>query len=131
MNQLGVLCLVVGLASPAWAEAPPDAGLWPERSGAILEGRSCGAAGELVTPRSFARERDSARWSSPDFWGCGCPKGNPYLWTLVYEPRTIPLVVRICRKASVVGCDTRCVSGFDLGEALRAAGAKDVTLVTK
>jgi hypothetical protein len=110
------------LIAPALALGGPR-----PRSGTALPAASCDGLGGHVTTdvpsNPFSRSGDLVRRRIN--WACGCARGR--VFTLVYEPKTHPLRVRL-QDQSKDACEKACVAEmeWDLGRALRDAGTKDI-----
>lgn len=87
-----------GDACPAEAVADPDVQQ-------IVRGSSCDSYGEDI---SAAGEftRDGTVISREETWGCGCPERPEF--TLVYEPDSSPLQVRLCHDDGADPCEAGC-----------------------
>jgi hypothetical protein len=99
----------------------------PGASRPIVAGTDCNGRGVVVTnhtKRPFTR--DGTIWKREEGWGCGCPT-RP-VWTMVYEPKTNPLRVRLCKDQRADSCEMACrsVLSWDLAQPLREAGASDI-----
>ena len=95
----------------------------------IVAGTDCSGRGVVATQSKRPFTRDGTTWKRQQTWGCGCPKGP--VFTLVYEPKTSPLRVRLCMDQSQDSCEAACrsVLSWDLAQPLRDAGATDVQFV--
>jgi hypothetical protein len=97
----------------------------------ILAAKSCAGKGKQLTKTASAAsfKREGNVWTRKETWGGGCPKGP--VFTLVYQPKTKPLAVRLCFDPSKDTCES-VRSGelrWDLTAALKEAGATDVKWV--
>ncbi|MDI1451905.1 hypothetical protein [Polyangium sp. 6x1] len=97
----------------------------------IVAASSCSGRGRQVTHASSgdAFQRSGDTWSRQERWGCGCPTGDVY--TMVYEPKTSPLRVRLCENGAMDMCEALCQQtlAWNLSGPLKEAGATDVVFV--
>ena len=113
--------------SSSSAAAAPSA----KKTFPIVAGASCAGHGRQVSDKASAAtfNRAGDTWSANASWGCGCPSGP--VFTLVYEPKSSPLRVRLCEDQSLDKCEMICQShlDWDLSTPIKDAGAKDVSFV--
>jgi hypothetical protein len=93
----------------------------------VHAGTSCAGHGQPAPGGPLTR--DGSTWSREESWSGGCPRGP--VMSLVYEPRTSPLRIRICRDPAQDPCQAikGGVIAWDLSTPLAEAGAGDVVLV--
>jgi hypothetical protein len=93
----------------------------------VYAGTSCAGHGQPAPGGSLTR--NGSTWSREESWAGGCPKGP--VMSLIYEPRTSPLKVRICRDQAQDTCEAirGGVITWELSTPLAEAGAGDVVLV--
>jgi hypothetical protein len=114
-------------AAPAAPAAPGGAPARKDRF-PLVAGASCAGLGGQDTSAkdlsSFRREGDTLIRELS--WGCGCPTGP--VFTMVYEPKTSPLRLRLCVDQSKDLCEAMCTDSvrWDLSAPLRDAGARDI-----
>jgi hypothetical protein len=96
---------------------------------AIAPGASCAAHGGPVAKGPSAVRRSGSKLSVSERWGCGCP-ARP-VFSLVYEPGSSPLSVRLCEDPTADRCEALCQADltWDLTELLRAEGETDFVVV--
>ncbi|APR79199.1 Hypothetical protein A7982_04546 [Minicystis rosea] len=97
----------------------------------VVAGTSCDGHKSVVSPSDAKLTKDPAtgRWLTQNQWGCGCPSAP--VFTMVYEPKTAPLKVRLCIDPENDKCEAVC-SGpvvWNLDAPLREAGTTEVQLV--
>jgi hypothetical protein len=97
----------------------------------IVAAKSCAGKGKQVTKTASATsfKREGNVWTRNETWGGGCPKGP--VFTLVYQPKTSPLALRLCFDRTQDTCEA-VRSGelkWDLTAPLKEAGATDVKWV--
>lgn len=117
------------VAPASGAPAPPPAGTL--RGDAtqfpVQAGTSCAGHGASTPARPLTR--NGSTWSREESWAGGCPRG-PVL-SMVYEPHTSPLEVRICVDQEQDRCQA--IRGglvtWDLSTPLAEAGANDIVLM--
>src|SRR5262249_27858022 len=101
------------------------------RAVAVAAGTRCARAAKQVRRVADAPtfQPDGEVWSRVERWGCGCPHGPEF--TMLFEPGTSPLRVRLCHDEGQDPCEAGCreTLRWDLAQPLRAAGAKDVVFV--
>jgi hypothetical protein len=120
------LLFVVGLCSIGLAAA---AHADEKRDPSIVAGSSCAGNGQDITAVGKDLTPSGTKVSVTLQWACGCPKGPVH--TLVYEPKTSPLRVRICKDQSRDLCEKACQKKveWDLAQPLKEAGTTKVTFV--
>lgn len=111
------------LAAPSLPVAAVDAG---HVSAEIRPGATCDGIGPQVS-LDDARVRDTTL-VQPFARGCGCPSGPVY--TLLYEPGTAPLEVRVCEGPGEDPCEAFCTGElvWDLADVLRSEQARVVRI---
>ena len=82
---------------------------------------------DLVKNADFLLE--NFRPGTMEKWGCGCPVRD--VFTMVYEPKTSPLRVRLCVDPEADRCEALCNMNLEwnLEGPLKEAGATDVKFV--
>ena len=129
--------IAVPVNTPGAATASPPAGstLPPQGAGAqkraypIVAGTSCKGHGRAEDPSSPLFQRRGNTWSREEKWGCGCPTRD--VFTMVYEPKTSPLRVRLCVDVEADRCEALCNTSLEwnLERPLAEAGATEVSFV--
>ncbi|MFO0758894.1 MAG: hypothetical protein U0359_20545 [Byssovorax sp.] len=119
---------IVNLA-PSSSAAPPQGVGAQKRAYPIVAGTSCQGHGRAEDPERPLFHRHGNTWSREEKWGCGCPTRD--VFTMVYEPKTSPLRVRICVDPEADRCEALCQSSLEwnLEGALKEAGATEVKFV--
>lgn len=117
-------------AAPSGSSALPPQGAGAQaRAYPIVAGTSCQGRGRVEDPARPVFRRDGNTFSREEKWGCGCPTRD--VFTMVYEPKTSPLRVRICVDPEADRCEAMCQTSlkWDLTGPLKEAGATEVKFV--
>ena len=113
--------------APSGEAEPPDNGPGyedgPQRT---LEGDSCADHGRAITSEGDF-ERSGTVWSRTESWGCGCPSGP--VFTMMVEPGTNPLRVRLCHDFTADQCDMPCSERLEWDLASYVSADGEVELV--
>lgn len=116
-------------ASAAPSSLPPQGAGNQKRAYPIVAGSSCAGHGRAEDPGRPLFHRTGTTWTREERWGCGCPTRD--VFTMVYEPKTSPLRVRLCVDPEADRCEALCTTdlSWNLEGPMREAGATDVTFV--
>jgi hypothetical protein len=118
---VGLCIIVLAATTHADEKKPPDT--------STVAGSSCAGNGKDITAVGKDLTLSGTKVSATLQWACGCAKGPVH--TLVYEPKTSPLRVRICKDQSRDTCEMACERKleWDLAQPLKEAGTTKVTFV--
>jgi hypothetical protein len=118
------------VAAPAGTPSLPPQGVGAQgRAYPVVAGSSCAGHGRAEDPGRPVFRREGNTFSREEKWGCGCPTRD--VFTMVYEPKTSPLKVRICVDPEADRCEALCQTSlkWNLEGPLKEAGASEVSFV--